>query len=83
MYKPIRLAKKTIALDKTAEWRKCMEYAVKHNDDVMYTDLKNADSFKVMYNFQKQWFEIDLSEIEVNKTDGTIEKIINCRFKIN
>lgn len=79
-YIPIKLSKKIVELNKTCEWKECLNYAIKHNCDVIYDDIKNTDAVKVMYNFQKQGFRIDLSEIEVLKTDGTIEKIINCMF---
>lgn len=79
-YIPVKLGKNIIVLDKTDEWKECLDYAIKHNCDVVYDDIKNTDAVKVMYNFQEQGFKIDLSEIEVYKTDGTIEKIINCRF---
>lgn len=79
-YKPTTVYKNTIILTKTDEWKDCLEYAIKKGYDVIYDDVKNTDAVRVMFNFQKQGFKIDLSEIEVHKTDGTIEKIINCRF---
>lgn len=47
---------------------KCLDYVIKHNLEAVYDDIKNSDAMKVMYNFQKQGFKIDLSEIEVYKT---------------
>ena len=79
-YIPAKLGKNVIALDKTDEWKECLDYAIRCNCDVIYDDLKNASAIEVMYKFQNEGFDIDLSEIEVRKTDGTVEKVINCRF---
>ncbi len=78
--RPIKFGKKIVELNKTCEWKECLDYAIKHNCDVCYSDIENTDAVKVMYNFEKHGFKIDLFEIEAHKTDGTIEKIINCRF---
>ena len=79
-YIPIKLGKNVIALDKTNEWKECLDYAIKHNCDVIYDDLKNVNTIEVMYKFQSKGFNVELSEIEVHKIDKTIEKVINCRF---
>lgn len=79
-YIPTKLGKNIIALDRTEEWKECLDYAIKHNYDVVYDDLNNANAITIMYKFQREGFNIDLSEIEVRKTDSTIEKIIVCKF---
>ena len=37
-YIPAKLGKNVIALDKTDEWKECLDYAIKHNCDVVYDD---------------------------------------------
>lgn len=60
----------------------CLEYAIKHNMNVLFTDTTSTSSVKVMMEFQKRGFIHKLYEKPSYAPDGIeLESKIMCLFE--
>lgn len=71
----------TLLLDKTMQWKDCVEYAMKHNMNVLYTDTTSTSSVEVIMGFQKSGFVYELYEVPQIAPGGIeLNPKVYCRF---
>lgn len=71
----------TLLLDSTMMWDGCLDYANKHNMNVLYIDTTSVSSVAVILAFIKAGYQHILFEVPVFASDGTeLESKIYCRF---
>lgn len=70
-----------LLLDKTMQWIDCMDYAMKHNMNVLYTDTTSTSSVEVIMGFQKNGFVYELYEVPQFAPGGIeLNPKVYCRF---
>jgi len=61
----------------------CLEYAVNHNLNVLYTDTTCTESVKIIYEFMKQGYDHELYVVPQRAPDGLrLENKIYCIFTL-
>lgn len=74
--------KELLILDTVFRAEECMEYAIRHNMNVLFTNTTSTSSVKVMMNFQKNGFNYKLYEKPAYAPDGTeLEPEVFCLFQ--
>lgn len=73
-----------LILDKTILWKNCLDYAIAHKLNVLYTDTTSTSSVEVIMAFKKAGYQHELYEMPVSAPGGIeLDPKIFCRFTYN
>lgn len=73
--------KTELLLDNNFAYKEYLDYALKHNVDVIYTQTESTDSVRIIYEFIKNGFCVTLDEVPCIYEGIQLDPKIQARFE--